>query len=218
MKRLFLLLCFFATYTDAAPFVCMPATSLSPYAEGSKIISVVTAAGKADGYWCPTGDPKGSQFVRQELIVLNKYAASPNDVIRRVIFAADFVTAINTELSLAIVPAPNSTDEFEYKTLQYNLCQAMITKPYAVNMNDPPAGYCGTPPVLPVASYVTPSSGVSYTIYKTVNGKISSIVSGKKSTAGAACDCSNQIISGTTTYCALVGGINGEVTQCVKAK
>lgn len=221
MKRLFfvfLLLLALAPVARSAGFLCIPNTAMTPTAEGSKIRSVVTNAGKADGYWCPTGTADHQTWTRQELIVLNKYAATPSDILRRVVASPDFLTAINAELAVAVVPVRGSMDEYDYKTLQYQLCLSLISKPYLVEMVDPVPKFCGSQPKPPVSSYSTPAGGVSYTIYKVVDGKIASVVSGKKASVGATCDCSTSIVSGSSTYCGLLGGIVGEVTQCVKVK
>ena len=66
------------------------------------------------------------------------------------------------------------------------------------------------------AGWVTPAAG-TFTLYTTAAGRLTGIVSGRKAPAGAACDCSIQVPSGSSTYCALANAAATEVTLCRKA-
>lgn len=73
----------------------------------------------------------------------------------------------------------------------------------------PPAA--SAPP--PTLVWKTPASG-TYTLYVAAAGALKSIVAGRKATANAACDCTAKVMSGTSTYCPLVGAAPTEVTLC----
>ena len=74
----------------------------------------------------------------------------------------------------------------------------------------------GTPKPDPVAGpgvWRTPNIG-TFTLYTTANGALSGLVSGRKATAGALCDCTAPVAAGTSTYCPLAGAAPAEVTLC----
>lgn len=68
---------------------------------------------------------------------------------------------------------------------------------------------------LPVVSYRTPATG-TFTLYTAANGKLTGVISGRKATAGATCDCTTPVMSGGAMYCPLAGAPTNEVTYCVK--
>jgi hypothetical protein len=72
------------------------------------------------------------------------------------------------------------------------------------------------PPTLtvPTTVYRTPAAG-TFTLYTVSAGKLSGIVSGRKATANALCNCNAaKVVSGTSTYCALDAGPAAEATLC----
>lgn len=74
----------------------------------------------------------------------------------------------------------------------------------------PPPSASAPPPTL---VWKTPPTG-TFTLYIAAGGALKSIVSGRKATASAACDCTAKVMSGTSTYCPLIGAAATEVTLC----
>lgn len=80
-----------------------------------------------------------------------------------------------------------------------------------------PADTVITPPPGPKPpQWVTPATG-SFTLYKLVGGKLSSVISGRKAPANAACDCSvTSITVAGSAICPLAAGPADEGTMCKK--
>jgi hypothetical protein len=94
-----------------------------------------------------------------------------------------------------------------------SLCQAVA---YAFKANWP-KDVSEPAPILPPTPDVwkTPLTG-TFTLYLVSSGKIVAVISSRKAPAGATCDCTKPIVSGTATFCPLQGAPVNEVTLCKK--
>ena len=81
--------------------------------------------------------------------------------------------------------------------------------------------YAGTPtadavpPAPGAATYQTPNLG-TFTLYTTAGGALTNVVSGRKASANALCDCTAKVAVGSATYCPLSGVAPADVTLCRK--
>ncbi len=202
-----------------AKFDCEPKTSYNANARGSKLVSVKNDNGTADAFWCPIFDaPSGTTVYRTQYhIVLNQYKdlAYSVDAFRRIMNAPSFLEAFNDETTAKqIIPKPG-IEKYNYDTLRYLACVKLVTPPIDVPVN-PPAGFCGVVPILPIDTFKTPASG-SFSLFTYNAGKLTGLVYGRKAAANALCNCFiAQAITGAKTYCALQTGSPIEVTECVK--
>lgn len=216
-----------------ADYPCIADTPLTRLAGPTEIIGsvpveVATAAGEATGWWCldavtATTPPGKVTFSRWYQYSLAKHRGHPDlrGAMKRVLAAPNLLAAVNGEMRAGSIAAPaGSQDEYEIKVLLRNACIALTTPPYSVPIDPPPAGVCGAAPVPAGQSgdvYRTPASG-AFTLFTHASGRLAGVISGRRATANALCNCSAaRATSGSTVYCALASGAATEVTTCVKA-
>lgn len=219
MKWLVLVLICICNFANAAyNFECIPKTSFTPLAEGSKIVSVSSNAGKADAYWCPETLNGKIVYKQQYFIVLTKYDnKNRDDVYRRIFYSANFLTALNAEIEAAtIVADPGSQDEFEWNSLKYQACLLLIKQPYMVPIVTPPSDFCGQQPTPPVASPKIYKTGISGSvIFKLLpNGSVDTVMT-KKALPNSICDCTVKTTIGSGNYCPLANAPKNEVASCL---
>lgn len=222
-----LALFFWTGYGAAAVPLCEPKTAMNPAAVGSAASSASSPTGDWMAMWCPTGKVDANNKPTWSIAstaVLAKYrglaAASPSTVLS-VVTAADPLAALNTLIDTGrILPAPGSQDEYEWKMLFYRACQAAALPPYFGAPIDPlPANYCGNPPVPPAPPVDIYKAFGSLTLYTQANGRLTSVINGRKAPANAECGCSVVKIPAAAAnlfYCPLATGPVTEVTQCKK--
>ena len=224
MKYILFLLALWSSMAHA-DWLCLPKTALTPFAEGSAKVLAVTPAAESHAWWCQEATPAGAvRFFRpQYFTVLNKHrrAIDPFTVLQRAAAAsAPMEKALSIEAAAAqIIPITGSQDEYDYLTARYQACLKLSTVPYLVPIDPLPANWCGAAPIAPGPApdvWRTPPSG-AFTLFIAADGKLKSIIAGRKATPNALCDCSAPVMSGTSAYCPLAGAVTTEVTLCKKA-
>lgn len=223
-----------ATFTD---YLCLPKTAstqlavvvtpIPPFKLGSNLVQVETPAAQAEAWWClepssVTTPPGKITYRPQYRWNLKKYANHPDlaSVFRRIMAAPDLLEAVNGEMRVASLSVTEGTqDAYQRDLVLYTACQALAKPPYLVPIDPLPANWCGTAPVQPGVLpdvYKTPAAG-TYTLYTVANGKLASIIAGRKATANATCNSSvPAVMSGTSIYLPLAGGPLTEYTLCKK--
>ena len=72
------------------------------------------------------------------------------------------------------------------------------------------------PPVPTPDIFRTPVIG-TFTLYMAANGTLTGLLTGRKASPNALCDCTAKVAVGSASYCPLAGGNPAEVTLCRKA-
>lgn len=240
MKRLLVLALLLIAPLAHAAFDCIPKTSITPAAPGTQLRYAKADTGIWVNWWCPvpptgTQDPTKTWWRQQAWAALTKYQNSlpnPIETIYQIGSANDALAALNaTATASAVVPAPGSVDEYNYKMLLWSACQALNTPPYDVPDLTP--GSCGTQPTAPppgttTSVYVAAVNGTStvrqaFPATQNADGSWTrSLVSTGNATVGATCDCQAIKISPFfgSLFCKVdvPGATTPMVTACVLKK
>jgi len=241
MKRL-LVLALLLIAPLAHAFDCLPKTVITPNASGTVLRYAQADTGIWVNWWCPvpptgTQDPTKTWWRQQAWAALTKYqAANPNPIsaLTTIASAADPVGALTAaDKASAVVPAAGSVDEYNYKTLLWSACQALITAPVDLPNPDPISPtYCGTQPVQPPPGttdtvYIVSTNGSlptrqAFAATQNADGSWArSITSTGNATVGSTCDCQAiQILQFGARFCkvAVPGATTPMVAGCAAKK
>jgi hypothetical protein len=155
--------------------------------------------GGAVGWWCPKVTPEKAQIAI--------YAVTWESL----------TLPMLVDFGMLLMPGvDNSAKMLEMQTKYQSLSildMCDIWNPIAARLN---AIYPAPLPLPPPPGVWKAYGGVYGAIYKHANGKLASIVSGKRSIAGADCTGVTVATSGSFIYQPLFGGPADEATRCIK--
>lgn len=210
MKLLASLLLAFCSLAGAADYLCEP-ERLIPSAVATTEVAGTTPAGEWHAWWCldpvATAAAGAPRWQSQMFRVLNKYKTGDAFAIAQRLWAsnsvADLIDAVNKG---AITPLVGSQDEYDYKTLGYLACHALVTPPLLPPVANIISASCLMPPA-PTGVFRVTKIG---TIFTTTGTKLTG-VTGRSSVVNTLCDCTQVNLSG---YCPLASAPVNEVTAC----
>jgi hypothetical protein len=178
------------------PMVTKPlGTPLQMQGQCGPAIVEANAIGAAAAWWCPRPAPLPP--------VLVPYAVRWSDL----------TPAMLADYALLGLPGDNAARmaamQAKYQTSHFlDMCDVWGPARERINAAMPPTL------TVPTTVYRTPAAG-TFTLYTVSAGKLSGIVSGRKATANALCNCNAaKVVSGTSTYCTLDAGPATEATLC----
>lgn len=242
MKRFLAILLLLVAPLAHATFDCIPKTTITPNASGTQLRYAQADTGVWINWWCVVPpkagqDPTKTWWRQQAWAALTKYQASnPNPIstLYSIATAADPILALNAaDTASTVVPVVGSIDEYNYKTLIWSACKALVTAPLDIPNPDPiDPNYCGAQPVAPPPGTITPvyvvtPSGTStirqaFIAIQNPDGSWTrSISSTGNATVGATCDCTAiQILQFGARYCKVdvPGATTPMVTACTLKK